>query len=89
MKMSDMQTASLFALLVLFGGAEATAQNGMNKGSTSVGQTINGGIPDAPIGHRQPRAGEIPDEKNLANRSLSVCRHSVCARQQATKRLYV
>jgi hypothetical protein len=39
----------------------------MNKGSLSTGQTINGGIPDAPIGHRQPRAGDVPSEKNLSN----------------------
>jgi hypothetical protein len=55
------------ALLVLFGGAEAIAQSDMKNSPSSIGQTINGGIPDAPIGHRQPRAGEIPDEKNLAN----------------------
>jgi hypothetical protein len=68
MKTSNMKrTAGVLALLVLFGGAEATAQSGMNKGSLSTGQTINGGIPDAPIGHRQPRAGDVPSEKNLSN----------------------
>jgi hypothetical protein len=68
MKTSNMKrTAGVLALLVLFGGAEAIAQSGMNKGSLSTGQTINGGIPDAPIGHRQPRAGDVPSEKNLSN----------------------
>jgi hypothetical protein len=68
MKMSSMKrVASVVTLLVLFGGAEAIAQSGMNKGSSSVGQTINGGIPDAPIGHRQPRAGDVPSEKNLSD----------------------
>jgi hypothetical protein len=53
-------------LLALLGGSEAFAQS-MNKGSSSTGQTINGGIPQAPVGHRQPRAGDVPDEKNLSN----------------------
>jgi hypothetical protein len=69
MKRSNMnRTTGLLALLVLFGGTEAMAQSGNNnRGSLSTGQTINGGIPDAPIGHRQPRPGDVPDEKNLAN----------------------
>jgi hypothetical protein len=53
-------------LLALLGGSEAFAQS-MNKGSSSTGQTINGGVPQAPVGHRQPRAGDVPDEKNLSN----------------------
>lgn len=68
MKTSNMKTtAGVLTLLILFGGAEAIAQSGMNKGSSSTGQTINGGIPDAPIGHRQPRASDVPDEKTLAD----------------------
>lgn len=43
------KTIGLLALLVLFGGAEAIAQSDM-KNSPSIGQTINGGIPQAPIG---------------------------------------
>jgi hypothetical protein len=70
MKRSNMnRTTSLLALLVLFGGTEAMAQSGTNRGSFSTGQTINGGIPDAPIGHRQPRPSDVPDEKNLGNPS--------------------
>jgi hypothetical protein len=60
------KTIGLLALLVLFGGAEAIAQSDM-KNSPSIGQTINGGIPQAPIGHRQPRASDVPGEKNLMN----------------------
>jgi hypothetical protein len=62
------KTIGLLALLVLFGGAEAKAQSGMQN-SPSIGQTINGSIPQAPIGHRQPRASDLPDEheKNLMN----------------------
>ena len=68
MKRSNMnRTTGLLALLVLFGGTEVMAQSGTNRGSLSTGQTINGSIPDAPIGHRQPRPSDGPDEKNLGN----------------------
>ena len=69
MKTSNMKrTAGVLALLVLFGGAEAIAQSG-TQNSPSIRQTIAGGIPQAPIGHRQPRASDLPDEheKNLMN----------------------
>jgi hypothetical protein len=58
----------LVALMVLLSGTAAIAQSG-NKGSSSpsIGQTIQGGIPEAPIGHRQPRASEVPDERSLSN----------------------
>jgi len=60
------RTVILMALLVLIGTPTAMAQS--SKGSSSsVGSTINGGIPQAPVGHRQPRAGDVPNEKNLAN----------------------
>src|SRR5215471_2267191 len=56
----------LVGLLVLFGGTAAIAQSS-GKG-TSTGQTTTpSGIPQAPVGHRQPRASEVPDEKNLGN----------------------
>jgi hypothetical protein len=47
------------ALLVLI-VAPAIAQSG---NSTATKGTV---LP-APVGHRQPRAGDVPDEKNLAN----------------------
>jgi hypothetical protein len=58
------------ALLLLLGGSAALAQSGNNSGmsgsSTGTGAT-RGGIPEAPIGHRQPRANDVPNEKNLSN----------------------
>jgi hypothetical protein len=48
------------ALLVLVGGPEAFAQ-----GSSSVPK--NSGPVQAPVGHRQPRAGDVPNEKNLSD----------------------
>jgi hypothetical protein len=59
------KTMISMALLVLIGAPGALAQSSSNKGA--VGQTINGGVPQAPVGHRQPRAGDVPDEKNLSN----------------------
>ena len=52
-----MRAVGLLALLALLDVGAATAQTG-NKG------TIAGGIPPAPIGHRQPRANDVPHEKN-------------------------
>ena len=54
----------LVGLLVLLGATAAIAQSG--KG-TSTSQTTTAGVPQAPVGHRQPRASEVPDEKNLGN----------------------
>lgn len=56
-----MLAASLVALL----GGTAIAQTG-TKGTTSGGAT-SGSLPQAPIGHRQPRASEVPSEKNLSD----------------------
>lgn len=61
------RTIGLVALMVLLGGTVAVAQSGRNNNGLSTGQTINGGIPEAPIGHRQPRAGDVPSEKGLNN----------------------
>jgi len=52
------------AVLVLAGQVAAFAQTG-NTGSNS-GAKSSGVLP-APVGHRQPRAGDVPDEKNLSN----------------------
>jgi len=54
------------ALLVLVGSGGAYAQSGGGLGSSN-GQSLKGGIPEAPVGHRQPRASDVPDEKNLGN----------------------
>jgi hypothetical protein len=58
------------ALLVMFGGP-AIAQSG-SKGSTTSGQGAGSGlgtVPEAPIGHRQPRVSDVPSEKNLSDPS--------------------
>jgi hypothetical protein len=52
------------ALLALI-GSPAMAQTGSNSGSS--GATNPQPMRDAPIGHRQPRAGDLPSEKNLSD----------------------
>ncbi|MBR0974078.1 hypothetical protein [Bradyrhizobium japonicum] len=52
------------SLVVVFGGA-GFAQTG-SKGSNTSGQSA-GSPPPAPVGHRQPRAGDVPSEKNLSD----------------------
>jgi hypothetical protein len=58
------------ALLALIGAPAAVAQSGSK--ATSVGSTINGTVPEAPVGHRQPRASDMPNnQKNLSNDPIS------------------
>ena len=57
------------AVLVLTGEVVAFAQSG-NRGPSYTGSNSgarNGGVLPAPVGHRQPRAGDVPSEKNLSN----------------------
>jgi hypothetical protein len=51
------------ALLALVGGP-AMAQTGSNTGSSGA---ANPAPREAPIGHRQPRVGDVPSEKNLSD----------------------
>lgn len=53
------------ALLVLIGGPAAIAQTGNSGGSSTAAK--NQPVPQAPIGHRQPRANDVPSEKNLSD----------------------
>jgi hypothetical protein len=50
------------ALMVLVGSAGAFAQ-----GSSSVPKNSGKTSIEAPVGHRQPRAGDVPSEKNLSD----------------------
>ncbi len=58
------RTLVSLSLVVLIGGA-ALAQTG-GTGS-SAGATKSGGVLPAPVGHRQPRAGDVPSEQDLSN----------------------
>ena len=67
--MRKLFTAKLFAtlaLLIQFGGPAAMAQTGGNTGSSGAANQTQ--LPrEAPIGHRQPRADQVPPEKNLSD----------------------
>jgi len=56
----------IMALLALVGGPAAMAQTGGNTGASGAANQPRS-IPEAPIGHRQPRADQVPSEKNLSN----------------------
>jgi hypothetical protein len=58
-----MKKAALsIALMFLIGSPFAFAQ-----GSSSVPKNSDKSTIQAPVGHRQPRAGDVPNEKNLGN----------------------
>ncbi len=49
------------ALMVLIGGAEAFAQGSSSMSKNSGG---SGGVVQAPVGHRQPRPSDLPNQKS-------------------------
>jgi hypothetical protein len=53
------------AVLALIGSPAAMAQTGTNAGSTGAANPAP--AREAPVGHRQPRAGDLPSEKNLSD----------------------
>jgi hypothetical protein len=56
------------ALLALFDTSVAIAQTvGLGNPSSPPPSTNTSPqvLPEAPVGHRQPRAAQVPDEKNL------------------------
>jgi hypothetical protein len=58
------KTVIAMALLALIDAPAAIAQTGTGSGMSKSGSS---GVPPAPVGHRQPRAGDVPSEKNLGN----------------------
>jgi hypothetical protein len=69
-------------LLLLFGGPSAMAQTGSGAGSAGAASQSQPAR-EAPVGHRQPRASDVPSEKNsgiskedaaLDRRIKSICR---------------
>ena len=53
-------------LTIVIGGPAALAQSG-GTSSYPKNTTTGSGVPPAPVGHRQPRAGDVPNEKNLGD----------------------
>jgi hypothetical protein len=71
------------AVLVVVGEASALAQsrNKNNMGTNSMGSSSSDSSSrpsvQAPVGHRQPRAGDVPDEKDLGGMNDSMSRDDV------------
>ena len=62
------KVAIAMGLLLLAADGSALAQSGRNTNTNSNTTTgTDRPMIEAPIGHRQPRAGDVPDEKNLGN----------------------
>jgi hypothetical protein len=62
--MSNMKKAIItMAFLLVVGAPAAMAQSGNLGSSMSKGSAM----PQAPVGHRQPRASDVPNEKNLSD----------------------
>jgi hypothetical protein len=57
-------TAALLILGTVLGSA-AMAQTGTRSQSNSASSSKP--TPEAPVGHRQPRADQVPSEKNLSD----------------------
>ena len=63
------KTLLSMALVLMIGAPAGFAQSGGGT-STAVKNSGGGGggsVLPAPVGHRQPRAADVPDEKNLNN----------------------
>ena len=64
------KTILSIALVVLIGGPDAFAQGSSSVSKNSGGSGSGGGgggVIQAPVGHRQPRASDVPNEKNLSD----------------------
>jgi len=62
-KMLGTKLIPTIALALLIGGTTAIAQT-KGAGSSGAGSST---IPEAPIGHRQPRPDQMPSEKTQKN----------------------
>jgi hypothetical protein len=54
------------AMALLMFGSVAMAQTG-GTGSSSQPNPRRAAVPEAPVGHRQPRTDQVPSEKNLSD----------------------
>jgi hypothetical protein len=63
LKILRTELIAMMALTLLSGTTSAVAQKQGARSSRASSSTI----PQAPIGHRQPRPDQVPSEKNLTN----------------------
>ena len=63
------------AVLVVVGEAGALAQSrNRNNNMGSSSDSMSRPSVQAPVGHRQPRAGEVPDDKDMGGMNDSMTR---------------
>jgi hypothetical protein len=62
-----MQRLITTVALLIFGTVAMAQTPGTKSLTPSPGATRPSSIPEAPIGHRQPRADQVPSEKNLSD----------------------
>ena len=60
------ELVATMALLALIAAPAAMAQTGGGTGSSGAASQSQPGR-EAPVGHRQPRADQVPSEKNLGD----------------------
>jgi hypothetical protein len=62
------------ALLVLVDSSVAIAQTAQSRNPAGLPlmNSDQQDLPEAPVGHRQPRADQVPSEKNLMNPNDSI-----------------
>ena len=65
--MKKIAIAMSLLLLAADGSVWAQGGGGGGSGGSSSSGSSSSSSPQAPIGHRQPRASEFRDEKNLSN----------------------
>lgn len=65
-------TAALLLLVAAPAAIAQTGQTGMGQTAPGAGTAIP--IPSAPVGHRQPRRGDVPSEKNIDNPNDPIAR---------------
>lgn len=76
---------AMMAVLLATSGALAQSNSGTSSPTSPSATTNSGGIPPAPVGHRQPRASDVPalqeknytesaEDKALDRKIKSICR---------------
>ena len=63
------KTVLVMALMTVAVGAPqlGTSQAWAQQQGGSSSMQKNSGVPDAPVGHRQPRRGDVGNEKNISD----------------------
>ena len=68
------KVTTTIALLALVGTSVAIAQTAGSRNSAAPPSTNSDQklLPEAPVGHRQPRAAQVPSERNLMDPNDSI-----------------